>query len=287
MVGRTLREIRRHVEQLASDDGSYYVVCGRTGDRPVPVAGKRFDGRVTAQAALRAAEQYRAALRRYDPHLPYHDLIVCEDTTTRAVAPPARAYEATDRRPLVDFCHDVAGALFEALADRNHERVERAVMDVYLEAAEDVDDRDEFCFLLLESMVAELTRSLSPAEQVRLLRAAADRLPPVEETNDPVETALRHLASVSLVDDFEIGSRRADGDGDARRVTLYRYALDGDDRHLPTLPIAIDLLRHCRGSVAIPAARAVSSDGWQLDLSLDGTADRADAGLVRTTVTAP
>jgi hypothetical protein len=287
MVGRTLREIRRHVEQLAADDGSYYVVCGRTGDRPVPVAGKRFEGRAVAQAALRAAEQYRAALRRYDPNLPYHDLIVCEDATTPSVTSATWAREAPGRQPLVDFCHEVAGALFETLADRNHERVERAVMDVYLSAAEDVDDRDEFCLLLLESVVAGLTRSLSSSEQVRLLRAAADRLPPVEETNDPVETALSHLSSVSLVDDFEIGSRRADGDGDDRQVTLYRYALDGDDRHLPTLPIAIDLLRHYRGSVAIPAARAVSSDEWQLVLSLDGPADRADVGLVRTTVTAP
>ena len=156
-------------------------------------------------------------------------------------------------------------------------------MDVYLDAAEDVDDRDEFCFLLLESVVTELTRPLAPAEQVRLTRAAADRLPPVEETADPVETTLRHLASVSLVGDFEVGSPRTGGAGNARRVTLYRYTLDGDGRHLPTLPIAVDLLRHYRGPVAVPAARAVEPGGWQLDLTLDGT----DAGLVRTTVTAP
>jgi hypothetical protein len=37
MVGRTLREIRGELESLADDGGRYYVRCGRTGERPVPV----------------------------------------------------------------------------------------------------------------------------------------------------------------------------------------------------------------------------------------------------------
>src|SRR6056297_3609057 len=79
MLGTSLGEIRDHVEALASDGGTYYVVCGRTGERPVPTAGLRFEERATARNAARAAEQYRTALRRYDPRLPCHDLIVCQD----------------------------------------------------------------------------------------------------------------------------------------------------------------------------------------------------------------
>ena len=78
MVGPTLVDIREHVETLASDDGDYYIVCGRTGDRPVPAAGLRFDERGTARSAARATEQYRAALRRYDPKVPRYDVIVCQ-----------------------------------------------------------------------------------------------------------------------------------------------------------------------------------------------------------------
>jgi len=63
----TLREIRQHIERLASDDGAYYVVCARSGERPVPVAGQRFATRPDAADAAQATEQYRAALRRYDP----------------------------------------------------------------------------------------------------------------------------------------------------------------------------------------------------------------------------
>lgn len=67
MVGMTLLEIRNHIHSLASESGEYYVVCGRTGDRPVPVTGNRFRTRATARSAARAAEQYRSELRRYDP----------------------------------------------------------------------------------------------------------------------------------------------------------------------------------------------------------------------------
>ena len=79
MVGPTLIDIREHIEGLATEDGQYYLRCGRTGDRPVPAAGSRFPDRATARAAAGAIEQYRSALRRYDPQVPYHDLIVCEE----------------------------------------------------------------------------------------------------------------------------------------------------------------------------------------------------------------
>jgi hypothetical protein len=84
MIGTDLNELRAHIERLASETGEYYLVCGRFGDRPVPAAGLRFETRAVARVAARAAEQYRQALRRYDPRLPYYDIIVCQDLHARA-----------------------------------------------------------------------------------------------------------------------------------------------------------------------------------------------------------
>ncbi|MFP8890708.1 hypothetical protein ACLI4U_13185 [Natrialbaceae archaeon A-CW2] len=56
MVGPTLIDIREHIDGLATKDGQYYVVCGRTDDRPVPAAGDRFPDRATARTATRATE---------------------------------------------------------------------------------------------------------------------------------------------------------------------------------------------------------------------------------------
>lgn len=87
-----LAALRERVETLASDDGTFYVICGRTGARPTPVAGARFDDRATACRAVRATERYRAALRRYDPQVPRYDPIVCQDT---GLAPEPRTGRAT------------------------------------------------------------------------------------------------------------------------------------------------------------------------------------------------
>lgn len=289
MVGSTLREIRRRVDALAAADGAYYVVCGRTGERPVPVAGKRFADRPTAESALRAATQYRATLRDYDPRLPHYDLIVCEATPGPTTPSPSETGPGADagsaalsaaapRRPLVDFCHEVASAPFETLAEQGCAAVERAIMELYLEAAETVDDRDEFCLLLVESMAAELSERLTPDEQARVLRAAAGRLSPVAATAAPVPVALRRLASVSLVTGY--GLARS---GDEWLVTVRGYALDGTDRRLPTLPIALELYRHHTGPLSIPGVRSVGAADWEFTLALD--ADRDGVGLVRTAVT--
>ncbi|EMA44895.1 DUF7552 domain-containing protein [Halococcus saccharolyticus] len=79
MTGSTLHTIRATLDALATDGGRYCVVCARTGEHPVPVAGLRFDDRATAARAARVARRYRARLRRYDPRVAIHDLIVCED----------------------------------------------------------------------------------------------------------------------------------------------------------------------------------------------------------------
>lgn len=79
MIGTTLAAISDHIEALASADGEYSLVCARYGDRPVPAAGLRFESRTAARAAARATEQYRDALRRYDPQVPYYDVIVRQE----------------------------------------------------------------------------------------------------------------------------------------------------------------------------------------------------------------
>jgi hypothetical protein len=71
MVGLTLVDIREHIEALATEGGQYYVVCGRTGDRPV--------------------------LRRYDPQVPSYDLIVCEERARDATV--AHPRESTTETP--------------------------------------------------------------------------------------------------------------------------------------------------------------------------------------------
>ncbi len=76
MRGRTLGGLRERIDDLAADDGEYYVVCERTGTRPVPVAEKRFQDRDAARRAAAAAERYRAGLRRYDPQVSRYDLVV-------------------------------------------------------------------------------------------------------------------------------------------------------------------------------------------------------------------
>jgi hypothetical protein len=83
MVDARLTTIREQVERLAADAGEYYVVCGRTGERPVPVAGLRFPDRETATTAARTADAYRTVLRQYDPDAPVYDLVVCQTPGVR------------------------------------------------------------------------------------------------------------------------------------------------------------------------------------------------------------
>lgn len=73
-----LADIREHLRAMAAEDGSYVLVCARTGVRPPPVADLAFADRRTASHAVLGAEEYRDRLREYDPRLPFHDLIVVE-----------------------------------------------------------------------------------------------------------------------------------------------------------------------------------------------------------------
>jgi hypothetical protein len=82
MTEPTLDDLRARIDSLAADVGRYTIVCARTGARPVPIAGRQFPDREAATRAARAAQHYRARLRRYDPRVAYHDLIVREAMAT-------------------------------------------------------------------------------------------------------------------------------------------------------------------------------------------------------------
>ncbi|MCU4800785.1 hypothetical protein OB920_10420 [Halobacteria archaeon HArc-gm2] len=287
MVGTTLTEIRQHIEALASADGDYYLVCGRTGDRPVPAETARFENRGTARAAARATEQYRAALRRYDPRFPYYDLIVCQDngplhrprdvdgngeSADRAASASerARSVDAPDHRLLVEFCHRVAAAVFETLSEKGYDGVESAVMDAYFDLAETVSDPDDLCLRLLESMAAALDERLSPTDQADVLADAATRYAPVESAVDPVASTMSALRDRGLLADYVCEPTATDRPDRTRSVAVdvTDYALSPRNGRLPVLPVVVELFRR-RPDWPLSRVRVVGrEDRWHVTLEL-------------------
>ena len=280
-----LAELREHIERLGSPGGPYYLACGRTGERPVPAVGMRFGNRTTARAAARAVEEYRAALRRYDPRFPYYDVIVCEDagadnegspsTEPWSLSDPVIDRNTQSPSTLVEFCHRVVAAVFEAVADADHDAVETAVMDTYFDLAETVVDPDAFCLRLLEHLATELDRRLSPTEQIEVLAAAAERLSRVESSGQPVSATLASLRTHGLLGQFTKSAWSVDTDAGTRSVVvrLSDYALSPRRGRLPVLPLVLDLRR--RRPDWPPASLRVVDDGeaWSVTVVLSQTAD--------------
>ena len=303
MVGTTLVDLREHMEALASAAGEYFVVCGRTGDRPVPISGLRFDERATARSAARAAEQYRTALRRYDPQVPYYDLIVCQDagrvhsvqrvqqsipeTDPETLSEPVldRSSPNPDHRQLVEFCHSMAAALFETLSEDGYRGVETAVMDAYFDLAETIADPDDLCLCLLESMARELDQRLSPTEQVEVLAEAATRLAPTDIADRPVSTTLSVLEDRGLLKSYTRSPWSIDLDGGTRSVVvqLSEYAMAPHNGRLLVLPIVLELYR--RQPDWLPSSlRAVDMDGeWRIILVMGQEAE--PSGLASAPIT--
>ncbi|MFC6824634.1 DUF7551 domain-containing protein [Halopelagius fulvigenes] len=287
MVGRSLREIRDRIDELAAADGRYGIVCGRTGERIVPVADARFEDRAAAASAARLAEEYRAALRRYDPRVMVHDPIVCEASAPSAseadrTTPPEPTAGGVVPSELVEFCHDVAAAVFEALSVHGYRTVEDAVMDSYFDAAETVADRHELCVALLRCMARDIDDHLSPTEQARVLETAAATLSAVDSSDRPVEAALARLRAKSVVDVYEVETVEAgDSGGAVRRITLDGYRLRDDRRTVPTLPLVIELLRDADGRRRSDG-RTGFGDGYP---SLSVSEESDPASSLRVTVT--
>jgi len=304
MVGTTLNKTRTHIETLASDDGAYIVRCGRTGEKPVPVSGLCFDSRTSAKSAARATEQYRAALRRYDPQVPYYDLIVCEDTDSLVSATESEVQSAPilrkpsteghsefsdtgsepEQRQLVEFCHSTAAAVFEALSDNRYDDTESAVMDAYFEHAETIADPDTLYFRLLESMALEIDSRLHPEEQAAVLESAATRKSPPETADRPVAAAMSALEDSGLLAGYAQSPWSvALQDGTKSIVTqLSAYALSPKDGRLPVLPIALELYRHQPEWQPLSLRVGDVEDGWQLTLTM--ATEATPSGLARTRI---
>ncbi|SFF99538.1 hypothetical protein SAMN04488063_1069 [Halopelagius inordinatus] len=274
MVGGTLRDIREHVETLSSEGGRFAVVCGRTGREPVPAAGVRFDDRETAAEAAEASSEYRSVLRRYDPQVQYLDPLVHE--VTDGPVGPLESESGDVRARYFSFCHDVAGAVFEALSRTGHREVESATMETYLTLAEVVSNRDDFCLTMLWSMTSELDVRLEPREQARVVCAAADNLSPTRERavgdadpspDEAVESTMARLSSASFVGDYRVESCRGD---EAWDVSFGDYALAERTGRLPTLPLAVELVRRVRDrTVRFTDATVLSDCRWRLRVETD------------------
>lgn len=303
MIGTTLGDIRQHLEALAAETGRYCLVCGRTGERPSPAIGLRFENRPTARAAARATEQYRAALRRYDPQLPRYDVIVCEENAPsppnepetagtnssressegRGTPLPAAADRSASDESLVDFCHAIAGAVFETVAESSHQSVERAIMDTYLEIAETIETPDELCLRLLESMAIELERRLDPQAQASILMAAAERLSSPPADDEPLELALSRLQSVALFDGYTLERNVLERQVQTRSwtVTLSAYPLGRAETGVVTLPLAIELFRYCsEPGISISQSEPVDGASSTWEFVLRTSADERPSGLV-------
>jgi hypothetical protein len=269
MVGGRLRDIREHVNALSADGGPYAVVCGRTGREPVPAAGARFDDRRTAAEAAEASSEYRSVLRRYDPQVQYLEPLVHE--VSDGPVGPLASEPGDVRARYFSFCHDVAGSVFEALSATGHREVESASMETYLTLAEVVADRDDFCLTMLWSMMSELDVRLGPRRQATVVRAAADMLgsPAAVARSDaasPVEATMHRLSSASFVGDYRVDACPGEGTWE---VSFGGYALAERTGRLPTLPIAVDLVRRVPDrTVRFTDATALSDCRWRFRVEL-------------------
>jgi hypothetical protein len=269
MVGATLRDISRHVDCLAAPGGPYAVVCGRTGSEPHPVSGLRFDDRDTAAEAAEATAEYRATLRQYDPQVPFYEPLVhdIED----GPADVASAADADARLRYLSFCHDVAGATFEALSDAGLREVESAAMETYLTLAEVVDDRDDFCLTLLWSATSELAHRATRRQRVGIVDDAARSLrgpngPTTVRPDEGIRAAVAELERVGFVDGASV-SRGVDDR--TWLLTFGDYALAERTGRLPTLPLSVALAQRLSDTAfRFTAATPLGDRRWRLRVEL-------------------
>ncbi len=273
MVGRTLSEIRARLEELSVAVGPYRVVSAKTGDGPFPVTGLQFPDRATAAEAATVASAYRRALRRYDPRVTVHGLVVTETGVGSSTSPGPP-------ETLPEYCHTVAGALFETLSGR-HEQVERTVMDAYLAAAEGTTDRERLCLTMLERSADALDDRLTTSEQATVLATTADRLPSLDTGAEPLDGALRSLRDTGLLSAYTVGSTPAGPGRRTQRVTVEGYRPSLSAERCPVLPVVVELLR--RTAVAPHVTDLTrTAGGWAFVVATAGDAPAAGLSVAAT-----
>ncbi|WP_262177672.1 DUF7551 domain-containing protein [Haloarcula laminariae] len=268
MVGRTLSDIRARLEELSVAIGPYRVVSAKTGDGPFPVTGLQFPDRATAAEAATVASAYRRALRRYDPRVRVHGLVVTETGVGSETTPGPP-------ETLPEYCHAVAGALFETLSDR-HGPVERTVMDAYLAAAEGTTDRERLCLTMLERSAEALEAQLTASEQATVLATTAGRLPPLDTDAAPLVDALRSLRDTGLLSAYSVDRTPGSAGRPTQRVTVEGYRLSLSAERCPVLPIAVELLRRTAVTPRITDLTRTAT-GWTFAVATAG--DGPAAGL--------
>lgn len=286
MVGETLGKIRARIETLSTADGDYCVLCGRTGVRPVPVADQRFPDRETAEEAAQTATAYRSVLRRWDPRAPCYDFIACEVPDGVTVAPDWSTTTAGRvESSLTSFCHDVAAAVFEALSNQGFAEIESTIMDEYCTSADAIDDPDDLCLHLLATLSVELADRLTQSAQARVLRTAASEFSGPEKSDTGLARTFDRLQTVGIIDDYSIESQCVQTVGkQSWTVTVDEYALSDRAEAVPTLPIAIDLLRRLpRAHLTLSAGRERSERTWEFELTATETGSSAGLARVQST----
>lgn len=194
---------------------------------------------------------------------------------------PAPDSDEPERRTLIEFCHRIAGAVFETLAEEGYDDVESAAMDVYFELAEAIDDPDQLCLCLLESVAAELDEHLRPTSQSEILAGAATRLQPVDEMRDAIVGTLSTLDVHGMIESYARSPWSVAPDGGTRSavVRVDGYVLSSYDGRLPVLPITVELARHRPTHPPRSVEVATVDDGLRFTFSMADTTDRG--GLVR------
>lgn len=276
MIEQSLDDIRRHIESLATVEGSYYLACARHGDRPVPADGLRFEDRATARAAARATELYRARLRRYDKRLPRYDIVVCQEAVADRSTTTPREYDGwtlsnrivassvDTHQARIRFCHRVAAAVFEGLTERECDAAVRAVLSAYYDLAEVTTDPDSLCVQLLEQMAVVLDEQLPPEEQAGVVTDAADWFSETALSTQPIATTLSVLEEHGLLDGYTVTAVDPADDPQRCHARLSGYRLTPQNECLPILPLVLELARH-RQAGYLPSLRvAESADGWEL-----------------------
>jgi hypothetical protein len=186
--------------------------------------------------------------------------------SSRDWAFPSASARFSPRSGRIEFCHHVAGAVFETLSDGGYDAIKRAVMDVYFEAAETITSRDTLCLRLFEQMAAELDTRLSPETQAGILRDAVTQLPG-STAYDAKLWAAFGLVALDFFESYSISPPSVNLDTEERtyRVSVTDYVLSPTDTALPTLPITVDVLRRQPDNMpAVSNAARVDANTWQL-----------------------